>query len=71
LVLNLIEDDGPGLAAGDRSDVLQHGRRLDEGEPGHGFGLPIALELAELYGGSLVLEASLLGGLVVRLSLSG
>jgi hypothetical protein len=33
--------------------------------------LPIALELAELYGGSLVLEASLLGGLVVRLSLSG
>ena len=67
----LIEDDGPGLAPGDRAAVLQRGCRLDESEPGHGFVLPIALELAELYGGTLVLEASRLGGLAVRLSLPG
>lgn len=65
----LIEDDGPGLAPIDREAVLQRGRRLDESEPGHGFGLPIAQELAELYGGVLELEASRLGGLAVRLSL--
>ncbi|MGN7126773.1 sensor histidine kinase [Methylorubrum thiocyanatum] len=70
-VVALIEDDGPGLAQGDREVVLQRGRRLDESEAGHGFGLPIALELAELYGGALVLEGSRLGGLAVRLSLPG
>ncbi|UHC20009.1 ATP-binding protein (plasmid) [Methylobacterium currus] len=70
-IVVLIEDDGPGLAPGDREEVLQRGRRLDESEPGHGFGLPIALELAELYGGALVLEGSALGGLAVRLSLPG
>ncbi|MCF4130052.1 sensor histidine kinase [Methylobacterium sp. SyP6R] len=68
-VVVLVEDDGPGLEPGDREAVLQRGRRLDESEPGHGFGLPIAQELAELYGGALELEASRLGGLAVRLSL--
>ncbi len=67
-----VEDDGPGLDAAAREAVLQRGRRLDESRPGHGFGLPIALELAELYGGSLALETSGLGGLgglAVRLAL--
>lgn len=68
-VVILIEDDGPGLAPDDRAGFLQRGRRLDENEPGHGFGLPIALELAELYGGALEFDASPLGGLAVRLSL--
>ena len=70
-VVVMIEDDGPGLAPGDRSAVLQRGRRLDESEPGDGFGLPIALELAELYGGSIELEVSSLGGLAIRLVLPG
>lgn len=65
----LVEDDGPGLAREDREAVLQRGRRLDESGPGHGFGLPIAQELAELYGGKITLEASRLGGLEVRLTL--
>lgn len=68
-VVVLIEDDGPGLAREDREAVLQRGRRLDESGPGHGFGLPITQELAELYGGALLLEASRLGGLAVRLTL--
>ncbi|WP_244276253.1 ATP-binding protein [Methylobacterium indicum] len=70
-VVVMIDDDGPGLAPGDRAAVLQRGRRLDESEPGAGFGLPIALELAELYGGSLEFEESSLGGLAIRLVLPG
>jgi K+-sensing histidine kinase KdpD len=40
-----------------------------ERRPGDGFGLPIARELAELYGGSLGLAASTLGGLKILLRL--
>ena len=64
-----VEDDGRGLDEAARAEVLRRGRRQDESGPGHGFGLPIAVELAELYGGSIVLESSDLGGLGVRLTL--
>ncbi|KQT57315.1 MULTISPECIES: sensor histidine kinase [unclassified Aureimonas] len=64
-----IEDDGPGLSDPDIEAVMQPGRRLDETAPGHGFGLPITSELAELYAGSLVLERGASGGLLARLSL--
>ncbi|HWJ18091.1 MAG TPA: hypothetical protein VNR65_05100, partial [Geobacterales bacterium] len=37
--------------------------------PGYGFGLPITRELAELYGGSLSLSRSALGGLKAELRL--
>lgn len=59
-----IDDDGAGLDAAERAEALVPGRRLDEAAPGHGFGLPITQELAELNGGGLVLESSpKLGGL--------
>ena len=45
------------------------GRRLDEAMPGHGFGLSITRELAELYGGSLVLRSGPPGGLTATLTL--
>ncbi|MDP4002891.1 sensor histidine kinase [Methylobacterium sp. NEAU K] len=64
-----VEDDGPGLDAEAAASVMARGRRLDEGVPGHGFGLPITLELAELYGGSLTLGRSELGGLRAELLL--
>ncbi len=64
-----VEDDGPGLSTDQVAHVLQRGRRLDESVPGDGFGLPITLELAELYGGDLSLERSDLGGLLARLRL--
>ena len=64
-----ITDDGPGLGEGEAAAVLARGRRLDESAPGHGFGLPIAQELAELYGGGLALGRADLGGLAVRLTL--
>ena len=64
-----IEDDGPGLSSSQAADVLRRGKRMDESTPGYGFGLPITRELAELYGGSLDLASSNLGGLKVSLSL--
>ncbi|MFT0861573.1 ATP-binding protein [Ancylobacter sp. G4_0304] len=64
-----IDDDGPGLTAGEQAEALKRGRRLDETQPGSGLGLSIVTELAGLYGGGLTLERSPFGGLrcVVRL----
>lgn len=64
-----IEDDGPGVAADKRAEVLRRGVRMDERVPGSGLGLAIVDELVQIYQGSLELEASSLGGLLVRLKL--
>ncbi len=64
-----VEDDGPGLPADRRNEVLKRGARLDESAPGSGLGLAIVDELARAYGGSLVLGDSAMGGLKVDLSL--
>jgi signal transduction histidine kinase len=64
-----VEDDGPGLDASMRSAVLQRGVRADEATPGSGLGLAIVRDLADLYGGSIVLEAARPEGLVARLTL--
>jgi signal transduction histidine kinase len=64
-----VEDDGPGLAAEDRGEVLQRGARMDESAPGSGLGLSIVDELAKAYGGSLALGDAALGGLRVTLAL--
>lgn len=58
-----IADDGAGIAAEQVPHALQRGQRLDETTPGSGLGLAIVQELVTLYGGSLALEASELGGL--------
>ncbi|MES2057003.1 MAG: HAMP domain-containing sensor histidine kinase [Pseudomonadota bacterium] len=64
-----ITDDGPGIPDTERTAAMQPGRRLDESSDGHGFGLSIARELAELYGGSLMLDAAEGGGLRVIVTL--
>jgi signal transduction histidine kinase len=64
-----VEDDGPGLAAKDRAEVLQRGARLDETAPGSGLGLSIVDELAKAYGGDLSLSDSTWGGLRTTLTL--
>lgn len=64
-----VDDDGPGLAPNEREEVLRRGRRLDESKPGTGLGLSIVLDLAKLYGGSLELGNSPLGGLRAALLL--
>ena len=63
------EDDGSGLAEDRREAALSRGARLDESKPGSGLGLSIVNELARIYGGSLTLEGSDLGGLAARLTL--
>lgn len=64
-----IEDNGPGLAAGRRQEVLRRGARLDESGPGSGLGLAIVDDLARAYGGALSLSDSDLGGLKVTIDL--
>jgi signal transduction histidine kinase len=64
-----VDDDGPGIAPELVAQALKRGQRLDETTPGSGLGLAIVHELATLYGGSLDLSASELGGLQVVLEL--
>jgi signal transduction histidine kinase len=68
-VLTTVDDDGPGLDPSLRETVLQRGVRADEAAPGSGLGLAIVADLAELYGGSIVLRSSPLGGLRAELRL--
>ena len=66
----IVEDDGPGIPAAARERLFGRGERLDTDKPGTGLGLAIALDVAELYGGTIGLEESEdLGGLLVRLTL--
>ncbi len=65
----VVEDDGPGLPAGRRAEVLKRGARLDEATPGSGLGLSIVEDLTRAYGGTVVLGDSAWGGLSVALNL--
>ena len=64
-----IDDDGPGLSVEQAAEVMSPGWQLDEISPGYGFGLPSTRELVELYGGSLALAQSDLGGVRATLDL--
>jgi two-component system, OmpR family, sensor histidine kinase PhoQ len=66
-----IDDDGPGIAVEDRARVLVRGGRADEATPGHGLGLAMVHDTVELYGGTLRIDASLLGGARFELKLPG
>lgn len=66
-----IEDDGPGLTEEEAQKVLRRGVRLDEKTPGSGLGLDIVKELVDVYGGSLQLKRSVLGGVLAELRLPG
>ena len=68
-VVLTIADDGPGVPPHQIDEIVRRGARLDESAPGFGFGLPIARELAELYGGELTLATADAGGLIVKLRL--
>jgi signal transduction histidine kinase len=65
-----VEDDGRGIPEGERETIFDRGARLDTGKPGTGLGLAIVRDVAQIYGGSIQLEASEdLGGLLARLRL--
>ena len=65
----LIDDDGPGIPADAREQVLGRGSRLDEQIAGHGLGLGIVRDIVESWGGRLQLLDSPSGGLRVVISL--
>jgi signal transduction histidine kinase len=70
-IIVTVEDDGPGLTAEQRAKIGKRGLRLDETKPGSGLGLSIVSDLAASYRGSMTLDASPMGGLLVRLELPG
>lgn len=64
-----IEDDGPGIPAEQRGEVLERGARLDERIEGHGLGLGIARDIVNAWNGTLELGQGSLGGLRVSICL--
>jgi two-component system, OmpR family, sensor histidine kinase PhoQ len=66
-----VEDDGPGISEEDRARVLKRGVRTDESVPGHGLGLAMVHDTVDLYGGTLSIDASELGGARFSLRLPG
>jgi two-component system sensor histidine kinase PhoQ len=66
-----VDDDGPGIAPADRLRVMQRGARADELTPGHGLGLAMVSDMAQLYGGIVQLGESPLGGARITLDLPG
>ncbi|HEX2491906.1 MAG TPA: sensor histidine kinase [Blastocatellia bacterium] len=68
-VVIAVDDDGPGIEPSMREAVLRRGVRADETAQGSGLGLAIVRDLAEIYGGSISLEESPMGGARARLTL--
>jgi len=68
-VVVTIEDDGPGIDASLRAEVLNRGTRADEIQPGQGIGLAMVSELVAAYDGRLAIGESRWGGASIRLEL--
>ncbi len=64
-----VNDDGPGIPAGNRAAALKRGERLDESKPGSGLGMSIISETASMYGGTIELSDSEWRGLSFNLKL--
>lgn len=65
----IIEDDGPGIAETERTQMLSRGTRIDEQVQGHGLGLGIVRDIVEHCGGEISLQQSSLGGLAIVIHL--
>ncbi|MFT5175930.1 MAG: two-component system sensor histidine kinase PhoQ [Gammaproteobacteria bacterium] len=67
----LVQDDGPGIAAKQRVNILQRGVRADEHPPGQGLGLALVRELVvDHYGGHIALGETPSGGAEVSVFLN-
>jgi len=64
-----VRDWGPGVPPGAEVRVFERFERLDAATPGSGLGLAIARQIAEVHGGTLVLERSGDGGTAFLLRL--
>lgn len=56
LITFWVEDDGAGVAPGDRERIFERFFKADPHAPGSGLGLAIARHIARRHGGTLVLE---------------
>ena len=72
-ILLVVEDDGPGIAEGDRARVFDRFVRLEEARTrdsgGSGLGLSIVREIAALHGGTATVTEGSLGGARLEVSL--
>jgi len=64
-----VEDDGPGIAAGEEERVLSRGVRRDERASGQGIGLAVVSDIVKASGGVVQVERSELGGALFLISL--
>ncbi|UFS63898.1 sensor histidine kinase [Paracoccus denitrificans] len=65
-----VEDNGPGIPPAARAAAVSRFARGQTSGPGMGLGLPVALEIASLFGGRLVLDERAGGrGLLARITL--
>ncbi len=64
-----VRDDGPGVPAHLRAQVLEPGTRLDESREGQGLGLAIVRDIAAEHDLCLEVRRADLGGLLVRVRL--
>jgi len=62
-----IEDDGPGIPPGIAERMIERGRRADPTVEGHGVGLAMVHEIVLLYGGTLNVGTSRLGGAAISI----
>lgn len=60
-----VEDDGPGIEQERIARLLRRGERGDQRVSGHGLGLAIVNEIVAVYGGTISIEKSSLGGAAV------
>jgi two-component system sensor histidine kinase BaeS len=70
-----VEDDGPGIPAGERELIFDRFHRADASRSrdsgGSGLGLAIARAIVEAHGGQITASESSLGGARVAFTLPG
>jgi two-component system, OmpR family, sensor histidine kinase PrrB len=67
----IIDDDGPGIDAGEREHVFERfARGRGASVPGSGLGLAVVAQQAQLHGGHAYAEASPLGGARVVIAIT-